>query len=143
MSATLDALVLKGHVVYRCFDEQDRLLYVGCTSNLLYRLSQHQGKAWFSLVARVVTVNYQTREEASQAEKEAIRAESPIHNIRCKEVEKPLTVDLLVRLAPITHQQLKIHAAVRRESMTKLVERAVGEMILRDLTAERAGKVGR
>jgi predicted HicB family RNase H-like nuclease len=49
-------------------------------------------------------------------------------------------VQLLVRLAPITHQQLKVHAAQRRQSMSKLVERAVGEMILRDLAAQRSGR---
>ena len=49
-------------------------------------------------------------------------------------------VQLLVRMAPITRQQLKVHAGQRRQSMSKLVERAVGEMILRDLADERPGR---
>jgi predicted HicB family RNase H-like nuclease len=52
-------------------------------------------------------------------------------------------VQLLVRLAPITHAQLKVHAAQRRQSMSRLVERAVGEMILRDLATERSGSRAR
>jgi hypothetical protein len=49
-------------------------------------------------------------------------------------------VQLLVRMAPITRQQLKVHAAQSGKSMSKLVERAVGEMILRDLAAQRPGR---
>lgn len=70
-------------VVYRCFDKDDRLLYVGCTGDWQRRLWQHRSNTpfWPEVVA-VTFAGYPTRDEALQAESRAIDTESPIHNVQ-------------------------------------------------------------
>ena len=68
------------HSLYRYFDRDHRLLYVGETSSLGARFTGHQGKSWMSRVIRCEIEHYLTAEEAKEAEKWAIREETPIHN---------------------------------------------------------------
>jgi len=136
-----DPIAPREHVVYRFFDKNDRLLYVGCTRNLEKRCREHRSRPWFHEVTRTTTTTFPNRHDARQAERQAIGEEHPVHNVHCRifpAMQK--AVQVLLRVAPITHQQLKVHAAQRRQSMSKLVERAVGEMILRDLAARRPGR---
>jgi len=71
-------------VVYRMFDTTGRLLYIGCTVNLLARVSAHAaskaGSYWFPLVARCESVEYPTHREALTAETFAIFDERPLFN---------------------------------------------------------------
>lgn len=68
--------------LYRHFDGDSRLLYVGISLSPTYRLSQHRLEApWFRAI-RNVTIEYlPTRDAALFAEKMAIRRERPIHNV--------------------------------------------------------------
>jgi hypothetical protein len=72
-------------VLYRHFDANDRLLYVGITAEARNgrRWEEHEAdKPWFHQVARSeVTPPYPTRAAALYAEAVAIRDENPIHNI--------------------------------------------------------------
>ncbi len=77
------------HYVYRCFDADDRLLYVGCAANVKKRMSLHAlGKARASrtlaaLMARYTTEGpYSDRATAEAAEQAAIVAEAPLLNIQ-------------------------------------------------------------
>ena len=68
--------------VYRFFDADGRLLYVGMTGNIQLRWRTHAAdKPWWPEVARQATVWYETRAEAAVAESEAIRGEDPLYNI--------------------------------------------------------------
>jgi predicted GIY-YIG superfamily endonuclease len=69
--------------LYRFFDSTGRLLYVGITLAPLKRFRQHMldHTAWMMDVAQIVPTWFETREEAREAEKEAIRTENPIYNI--------------------------------------------------------------
>jgi predicted GIY-YIG superfamily endonuclease len=68
--------------LYRLFDVQDRLLYVGITRDLHKRMAQHAGdKPWWHLVDRRTIRVYTRRELAADAETEAIRRERPLFNI--------------------------------------------------------------
>lgn len=69
------------YFVYRLFAKHDRLLYVGCTSNIEKRLKEHRLKPWFDSVDRVQTDAFPDRAAALDAEREAIRAECPRHNV--------------------------------------------------------------
>ena len=40
------------HFVYRCFDANDKALYVGCTVDVRQRMYRHASKDWYSRVAR-------------------------------------------------------------------------------------------
>lgn len=67
--------------VYRYFDAERRLLYVGVTQQHLKRRVQHHIRSgWYRLVVDVSFERHPTRYLAVQAERRAIESESPIHN---------------------------------------------------------------
>lgn len=68
--------------VYRCYDAEGELLYVGCTGKLRARLWQHaKGKPWWADVIAVDLEDYADRADALEAEAAAIGAEAPLHNV--------------------------------------------------------------
>lgn len=68
--------------LYRHFDAQGRLLYVGISLSTVARLTQHRNSSdWYSQISRVEIQKFDTRSEAEGAEWEAIQKEKPIHNI--------------------------------------------------------------
>lgn len=69
-----------GRSVYRLYDADDRLLYVGSTVHVPRRLREHHSKPWWHLVARHEAVDYPTAADAVAAEESAIDHEGPIHN---------------------------------------------------------------
>ncbi len=67
--------------LYRHFDAQGVLLYVGVSLSAIARLCQHRtDAAWFHEIARVELQGYATREDSLLAERIAIQAERPLHN---------------------------------------------------------------
>lgn len=67
--------------VYRIYDWQGLLLYVGMTQHVRTRIRQHRGdKPWGYLIYRVAVRTYLTRERAGQVEKRAIILLNPQHN---------------------------------------------------------------
>lgn len=68
-------------VVYRIFDIRGRLLYVGCSVNLLARIGWHRANQdWWPDVASVTSVEFDTQVDALAVEREAIRTERPLYN---------------------------------------------------------------
>lgn len=68
-------------VLYRMYDADGALLYVGITNNMRRRWIAHKrDKWWIDEVDDVVTEHYESRHEASIAEQKAIRSERPRHN---------------------------------------------------------------
>jgi predicted GIY-YIG superfamily endonuclease len=68
--------------VYRLYDKDDVLLYVGITSNLDQRFSAHAaGKAWWPDVTRREIAWCSSRIEAEATEVLAIGSEKPRHNV--------------------------------------------------------------
>jgi hypothetical protein len=68
--------------VYRLFDADDRLLYVGISCMPGMRVSAHKRRRWGHLIARVEAgESYPTEAEARTAEKRAIETEDPTFNI--------------------------------------------------------------
>jgi predicted GIY-YIG superfamily endonuclease len=67
--------------LYRLFNEQDQLLYVGISSKWYERFHQHEKtQPWWLSVAKITLENFETRDEVVEAEKRAIRLEKPLHN---------------------------------------------------------------
>lgn len=69
--------------VYRVFDADGALLYIGSSRNPLFRLAEHGRDSrvgWFPLAARVDIVHYDTIDAALLAEAAAIAAEVPRFN---------------------------------------------------------------
>jgi predicted GIY-YIG superfamily endonuclease len=69
--------------LYRYYDNDGSLLYVGVSLGAIARLQQHRCKAeWFDEVAKVTIEKFGARAEAFAAEAQAIREERPVHNVQ-------------------------------------------------------------
>lgn len=67
--------------LYRFYDSDSKLLYVGISSNWQARLKQHYKDSEFHYEATLITIErYNTRDEVEAAEKRAIETESPKYN---------------------------------------------------------------
>lgn len=68
--------------LYRHFDSAGRLLYVGVSLRSTVRLIAHVANAkWADQIATITIERFPTRKAALQAERAAIQAEKPLHNI--------------------------------------------------------------
>jgi len=68
--------------LYRYFNNAGELLYVGISINAVYRLGQHKETApWFEFIDRIEIEKFESFKLALAAEKIAIQAEKPLHNI--------------------------------------------------------------
>lgn len=71
-----------GLVLYRFYDADDNLLYIGITNNPRVRFSQHNAsKHWFKHVTRSTMEHFATRQELEIAEIAAIQSERPKYNL--------------------------------------------------------------
>lgn len=103
--------------LYRFYDAEDRLLYVGISNNPEARWKGHRYsiKRWPSLVARQTVGWFDTRTEAEAAEATAIRNEEPrfngTHNFTKADFSPDVWAD------PVTGQRKRevIAARVRHE----------------------------
>lgn len=86
--------------LYRCFGENDVLLYVGITSDLPVRLCDHMEKDWWHQVTVVTTERFEHRQPAEHAEGIAIWNEQPVHNRLGRYGTLPIGVPLIKQ--PIT-----------------------------------------
>lgn len=69
--------------VYRLYDRDGALLYVGVTARSTARLGQHMDdKDWWWLVASAQFEHFPTRADAQAREASLIRTEMPRHNRR-------------------------------------------------------------
>lgn len=67
--------------VYRIYNVDDVLLYVGLTNNLTIRWSEHKSKPWWRVPGNRYDVRwYPTRDVAAAEEKQAIMTERPKYN---------------------------------------------------------------
>jgi predicted GIY-YIG superfamily endonuclease len=67
--------------LYRHFDANDNLLYVGISLSTLTRLSQHRKSEWTQDITRVDIQNFDSRLLALEAEEKAITTEYPKFNV--------------------------------------------------------------
>ena len=68
--------------LYRHFDSEGVLLYVGVSLSALTRLVAHQQNShWFWDIGRVDVSKFETRQASLDAEIQAIRNEKPLYNI--------------------------------------------------------------
>ena len=88
MSGVPDALDMRTHHVYRIYDADDALLYIGCAQDVETRLSFHceissQSPTSWEIAARMArhtSESYPNKALAREAERQAIAAEAPLLN---------------------------------------------------------------
>lgn len=76
------------HSVYRIYDEDDVLMYVGVARDVTHRVYMHEAAAqssWASTqmvgcIARWTTEEHPTKAAAREAERRAIETEAPLYN---------------------------------------------------------------
>jgi hypothetical protein len=79
----LPAAATKETTLYRHFDCDGKLLYVGISLDALNRLAQHKFcSTWYSQIKSVTLERFPSRQGALQAEREAIIKEGPQWNIK-------------------------------------------------------------
>lgn len=68
--------------LYRYFDADDQLLYIGITGDLAVREVSHiRDSSWMEFAARSTIERYPTRRDALDAERDAIETERPLFNV--------------------------------------------------------------
>jgi hypothetical protein len=68
--------------LYRHFDKDGKLLYVGISLKWTSRTKEHQrSSSWFSQVSSITLQHFETLREALEAEKVAIMSENPVCNV--------------------------------------------------------------
>lgn len=72
------------HILYRAYGSGRKLLYIGMTTNIYTRFSEHRGlqRSWWPQVVDVTIEFHPDRRSLRAAEKAAIVAEKPIYNIK-------------------------------------------------------------
>jgi excinuclease UvrABC nuclease subunit len=77
------------HYVYRHYDSDGELLYIGQTYSWQTRTDQHKNLAvWWDAVTRIELERYKTMTEACNAERELIIALNPKFNVTNNSVNK-------------------------------------------------------
>lgn len=77
------------HWVYRCYDANARLIYVGCSETPVERMRQHRANTWwFPQVERIRYTVFQNRRYALTKEREAIGEENPRWNVRGRQRDR-------------------------------------------------------
>lgn len=67
--------------LYRAFDSDDKLLYVGISGRWSERLHQHEKTSeWMELTDYVKIEKFDTRDAVSEAERTAVEQEKPVYN---------------------------------------------------------------
>jgi hypothetical protein len=71
------------HILYRCYDAAGELLYIGITRSTGNRFAVHQcSTRWWPDVADIkLDESFASRWELEEAERAAILAEIPLHNV--------------------------------------------------------------
>ncbi len=103
--------------LYRFFDSDDRLLYVGIAGNPGRRWTRHAAdKLWWGEVKRAEMAHFHSRQEALDAERDAIISERPIHNV------------VHARSGPpVVQPRVRHHRGSPRYEMTDANRRAIDE----------------
>ena len=81
---------MANHTLYRHFNSNGDLLYIGITNNVARRTKDHDRNSyWFSEVARIDLEHFESRDAVLAAETDAIGKELPKYNIQKTKEQMP------------------------------------------------------
>jgi hypothetical protein len=69
------------NTLYRMFDAENHLLYVGVSCRGARRFDEHNAKSWWPAVSAITVQHFPDRNSALDAEAAALVTESPLHNL--------------------------------------------------------------
>ena len=77
------------HYVYRHYNSNNELLYVGMSMNPIHRSAQHGcASHWFDDISRIEIEKFETKNEALACERDAIKKENPTFNRHLKRLDE-------------------------------------------------------
>ena len=99
--------------LYRYYNEDDVLLYVGISKDHIRRAAEHGTYSiWFKDVTTIKIYKYPSRKLALEAENEAIMKERPLHN---RNSPSGRTIQFATRITP--EYDAKIRAMAARDGL--------------------------
>src|SRR3990172_1752243 len=105
--------------LYRHFDRDGKLLYIGVSLSVIGRLGCHkQNSHWFKKIAHIDIDQYSSKEAALIAEKLAIKKENPLHNIE----HKIVYASHLEKLLASRRKKKRVLALSKRHTNAKVAE---------------------
>lgn len=129
---------LTGTAVYRFFDVNSDLLYVGTTNSISVRWNDHSAaKAWYADVHHMTVVWYQDTPTAEAVERHAIATEIPRYNVMHNPNPRKPERRVRRRRGPLsTPEAVKARAAYRRslKAGQPLSDRELGKKYERSRT---------
>jgi hypothetical protein len=102
--------------LYRYYDADGFLLYVGISHSAVHRAARHKKEAhWYPMATTMIIENCKDRDDATRKEAAAISREKPLHNIAGNYSRSgaavPRTINLAAALMEINNQHNEKRAA--------------------------------
>lgn len=116
------------HTLYRLFDRDETLLYVGITYSPRSRWTSHKQKHWWPEVNRAALVEFPDRESALRAEAAVIAAERPRYNVQHNRPQFGM-VAATIMLPESLWKLVRIEAVRRGCSVSVLAETILAEVV--------------
>jgi Homeodomain-like domain len=109
--------------LYRYFDKDGRLLYVGISIHAILRHAQHRCDSdWFDKATNMSWESFPNREAAEAAEIAAIKAEKPLYNIAHRLTENTRWEMIKMREAGTTLAEIARHFGFSVTTVWKIVQ---------------------
>lgn len=81
------------NILYRHYDKNDVLLYLGISLTLFQRLADHKlYSIWFNEVTKITVERFNSEKNLLIAEKKAIKNEKPLYNIQHSDLKKIIEI---------------------------------------------------
>lgn len=107
--------------LYRHYDEEGELLYVGVSLSTVQRLANHRDdSSWFKEIRSVTIEGFETRKQALAAERKAVENERPKYNVKLQ-AKKPF---IAPAAEPDDPERTVVHRFVTFAPVYKLNEAA-------------------
>lgn len=116
--------------VYLIYDADDKLIYVGCTSNIKKRMNQHRTERyWANEIAKVEIENWPTKAEGFKREGYLVKTLRPRYNHRISTGESigknPNFVQIIARVPKTLKDQIRKEAQEEDRSMNQVITTAL------------------
>jgi len=113
--------------LYRQFDSNGRLLYVGVAKNVDRRQSIHKYKSrWHEQIHTVTTEQFSTRQAALEAEGAAILNEKPVFNRQGSGIKPAM---IAIKISAPLKAVIEKAAADDQRSIASLVEKVLSDYL--------------
>ena len=120
-------MIAKPAFLYRHYDKNDALLYVGVSGSPEHRLHTK----WALNSVRMTTKQFNNRHDALEAEKLAVLKEQPVYNIRLKKANREGKKAISGFFSPDAAKQLKQIALNEDSTVQALLTEALNDLFIK------------